>query len=390
MEVARPISDLRFLISHLQFPVSSLQFRISPVSDLLLGLLFCLLVAGACSRHEPRRVREPSGREVAARVRSLVRTAGGGQIWIKPSGNSRIDPPLQAVANPAGYHAVLSALQQESRRGTFRLGVTIDALAEGRSLAILRISQHGQNLLQVHLREVPRLMRAVIVIDDLGADLTAAHKLLALNYPLTFSILPYLRYTRETAQEAHRRGREVMLHLPMQPESAADASPGRGAIWVGMRGPQVQQVVQDDLAAVPYVAGVNNHMGSRATQDAALMADVMVALADHRVYFVDSRTTPRSTALEEARRHGLPAFYRAVFLDNTETVDYTLHQLREFRRRVQLTGVALAIGHPHATTISALKQFLPEFDRADIELMPASALMRLPEVARLSPHEKVN
>lgn len=154
---------------------------------------------------------------------------------------------------------------------------------------------------------------------------------------------------------------------------------------VGMGGTEVQRVVESDLAAVPYVVGVNNHMGSRATQDGTLMAEVMEALADHHLYFIDSRTTAASVALEVARGHHLPAFYRTVFLDDTETVEYTLGQLRDFRRTVEHEGVALAIGHPHATTITALEEFLPEFESADIELVTPSQIVRLPEVAKLHP-----
>jgi len=114
----------------------------------------------------------------------------------------------------------------------------------------------------------------------------------------------------------------------------------------------------------------------------------MRILAERQLYFIDSRTTADSVALAAARRQGLPAFYRAVFLDDTETVPYTLGQLREFRRVVEEQGVALAIGHPHLTTIEALARFLPELERDDIELVEASELVRLPEVARLHPPAK--
>ncbi len=249
----------------------------------------------------------------------------------------------------------------------------------------LEVMQRGHRIIQIHLREVPRLLRAAIVIDDMGHDLEATHKLLALDYPLTFSVLPHLPYTQMTAQEAHRSGHEVMLHLPMEPEPSAHASTGEGAILVGMNAAEVKRVVQNDLASVPYVVGVNNHMGSRATRDAALMADVMKILADHRLYFIDSRTTAASMALAAARRQHLPAFYRSVFLDDTETVPYTLGQLREFCHTVEREGVALAIGHPHATTIAALTKFLPELDQADIELVAPSQIVGLPEIARLHP-----
>ncbi len=328
------------------------------------------------------------------RFKNAVTDAGGTQIWIKhPAklhhGQSSVQS-LQVLATPAAYRAVLTAVQQESHRDKLELGSTVDTLGGGRRFAILNVTRRGQRIIQIHLREVPRLLRAAIVIDDMGLDLEAAHKLLALDYPLTFSVLPYLRYTQVIAQEVHRRGHEVMLHLPMEPEPGAHTSPGKGAILVGMNAAEVQRVVQNDLAAVPYVAGVNNHMGSRATQDAALMAEVMKTLADHRLYFIDSRTTGASAALEAARRQRLPSFYRAVFLDNTETVPYTLGQLREFRHKVEQDGVALAIGHPHATTITALEKFLPELEQADIELVVPSQIVNLPELARLHPPAGAN
>ena len=324
-----------------------------------------------------------------------VTDSGGMQIWIKHPARSRrrqsSETAIQVLATPAGYRAVISAVQQESDKNHLDLGTSVSNAGDGLHAVTLTVMRrNGQHVFQIHLREVPRLLRAAIVIDDVGNDLEAARRLLALDYPLTFSVLPYLRYSQIAAQEAHHRGREIMLHLPMEPESAGHLSPGQGAILVGMNAAEVQKAVENDLAAVPYVAGVNNHMGSKATQDAALMADVMKTLADHRLYFIDSRTTPASVALDAARRQGLPAFYRTVFLDDTETVAYTLGQLREFRHIVEQEGVALAIGHPHATTIAALEEFLPEMERADIELVVPSQIVRLPELARLRPPVRPN
>jgi len=235
---------------------------------------------------------------------------------------------------------------------------------------------------------VAQLRRAAIVIDDLGQDLEAARKLLLQPYPLAFSVLPALPYSAETAKEAHRAGRDVMLHLPMEPEPGSGAKPGPGEIKTGMSGVEVAGIIDADLGSVPFAAGVNNHMGSRATADRALMSDVMHVLATQGLFFVDSRTTAETEALNEARRVGVPAFYRSVFLDDTETVAYTLQQLRLFRHTVEVQGAALAIGHPHPTTVEALVEFLPEFERDDIELVPASKLVRLPEAARLEPSQK--
>ncbi|MGH9451600.1 MAG: divergent polysaccharide deacetylase family protein [Terriglobia bacterium] len=235
------------------------------------------------------------------------------------------------------------------------------------------------------LREVPRITRVAIIVDDLGQNLDAAHDLLRLGAPLTFSVMPHLRYSRETADAAHREGIEVMLHLPMQPllDSAPDVSPQE--LKVGMGGPEVDRIIQSGLASVPYAAGVNNHMGSRATTDGRLMGEVMTELAGRRLYYIDSRTIPNSVALAAARRAGVPSFYRSVFLDDSRSVPYTLGQLRELCRIAERRGAALAIGHPYATTIASLGQFLPDLERQDIQLVPVSQLLRQPEVSRMAP-----
>jgi hypothetical protein len=319
------------------------------------------------------------------RFRSVIREAGGVQVWIKrPAPHAtKGGGALPVLATPEGYRAVLSAVREEASRN--KLDFRAESSDGKTPEAILQVTQHGQRVVRIHLREVPRLLRAAIVIDDMGRDLEAARKLLEIDAPLTFSVLPHLRYSQETAEEAHRAGREVMLHLPMEPEPNGHASAGEGALRVGMDRADVERIVADALDAVPYAAGVNNHMGSRATQNAALMAEVMQTLAGRRLYFIDSRTTAASTALDAARRQHLPAFYRAVFLDDTQTVDYTLGQLRQFQRKIEQDGVALAIGHPHPTTLTALEQFLPELDRADIELVAPSQVVRLPEAAHLQP-----
>jgi polysaccharide deacetylase 2 family uncharacterized protein YibQ len=171
----------------------------------------------------------------------------------------------------------------------------------------------------------------------------------------------------------------------MEPEPGSGARTGPGEITVGMQDDAVARTIHTDLGSVPFAEGVNNHMGSRATADAALMGEVMRVLAARGLYFVDSRTTAETNALNVARRMGLAAFYRSVFLDDTESVAYTLQQLKIFRHVIEVQGVALAIGHPHPTTIEALAKYLPEFERDDIQLIPVSELVHLPEASRLQP-----
>ena len=360
--------------------------------SLLLLSLLLVLATSVCHWFRPQPLSESERRELADRFKDVIASTGGSQVWIKRPASShheqRPDTSLHVLATSSAYRAVLAALEHESAQEELELREAEGNGGGGLHAIDLNVTRRGQRICRIHLREVPRLLRAAIVIDDLGQDLEAARKLLTLPYPLTFSVLPHLRYSQSTAEEVHRAGREVMLHLPMEAEPGAHPLPGEGTIRTGMSNAEVHGVVQNDLASVPFAAGVNNHMGSLATRNRPLMADVMKVLAERQLYFIDSRTTANTVALEAARRQGLPAFYRAVFLDDTETLPYTLGQLREFRRFVEERGAGLAIGHPHATTLEALVRFLPELEQADIELVEASELVRLPEVARLHPPTK--
>ncbi|MBZ5544097.1 MAG: divergent polysaccharide deacetylase family protein [Acidobacteriia bacterium] len=353
-------------------------------------LVSTTIMLEGCSWFAPKspRLNDAERRRIALRIREAIEQAGGKQVWVKvppsaPFPPSKADVATEVVVTSAEFPAILAALERQAKASDLEVKARMSVSSKVGRKADTRLSQKGVPAGRWLLREVPEIRRAAIIIDDLGQDPEAAKKLLALRYPITFSVLPHLAHSTSTAEEAHRAGREVMLHLPMEPDSAA--RPGPGEIRVGMRPAEVARIIDEDLGSVPHVVGANNHMGSRATTDARLMAAVIQALADRRLFFVDSRTTPASVALDVARRQGLPTFYRSVFLDDTETVPYTLGQLREFRRVIEEHGVALAIGHPYSSTLAALAHFLPELERDDIQLLPASQLVRLPEVARLSP-----
>jgi len=318
----------------------------------------------------------------------MERTGGSG-IWIKKQAVGNVTLPGrnagEVLAVPSAFGALVSVARSESQKEGLQARITDIPSPQRWRLVELEILHGKEPVCRWRLREVPQIRRAAIIIDDLGEDLSAARQLLQLDYPLTFSVMPHLRHSTRIAEEAHRAGREVMLHLPMQPEPGSPAKQSPDELEVGMASFAVRRIIESDLVSVPHAAGVNNHMGSRATVDAKLMAEVMQVFRERHLCFVDSRTTPDTVALEVARRMELPAFYRSVFLDDTETTTYTLRQLGELRRVLQEQGTAIAIGHPHPTTISALTQFLPELERDDIQLLPASQLVRLPEAARLWP-----
>ncbi len=319
--------------------------------------------------------RDPSIAEwdprTSARLISAIQRSGGNRIWVRRhSGRVEILAPADAVPG------TLAAVSDEAKR--CGLESRVSSRRSGNSTARLTridLARNGRVLTTWRVHEVENILRAAIVIDDLGQELKLAQRLIELPYPLTFSVLPHLAYSTETARAAHAAGREVMLHLPMLPQPGSPESPGAGAIAPGMAEGEVAAVVGSDLATVPYARGVNNHMGSGATSDAVLMTEVMKALTERRLFFVDSRTTPLTIAQDAASQAGLPNVARSVFLDDTRSVRYTLAELHRFCQVVEQRGFGLAIGHPYASTITALRDFLPEFDRLNIELVPASQLV---------------
>lgn len=217
--------------------------------------------------------------------------------------------------------------------------------------------------------------RAVIVIDDLGANKQAVHRLLNLGVDFTFSILPHLEQSTEIAAFLYGQQKEVLLHLPMEPRGLE--YPGKGAIMINMRPEEIQQTIEQDLLSVPYAVGVNNHMGSRLTADAEKMQYVLQTLQHHNLFFLDSRTTGSSVAYKTARQLGVRAAKRQVFLDAVSPlyVEHVKGRLRELASLAEQGLPAIAIGHPKKATLQALEEMLPEFQQRNIRIVRLSEMV---------------
>ena len=199
--------------------------------------------------------------------------------------------------------------------------------------------------------------------------------LLALPFPLTVSVLPHLPLSTEVAEEAFRRGDQVLLHLPME-SLAEGAKPEEIELRVGMTGAQVSDALAGMLETVPHVVGVNNHQGSRATADAALMQALMPALRQRGLFFIDSRTTAATVAYDAAERSQVRAASRKVFFDDRPAKEAVLAQLDLAARDALRDGTAIAIGHPHPATIAALMDGVPRLEARGIRLVFASDVVQ--------------
>ena len=197
--------------------------------------------------------------------------------------------------------------------------------------------------------------RLVIVIDDVGANLNAAKELLALDFPVTLAIWPKSAHAKACAELAHSAGREVMVHQPMEPVSYPRNKPGPGAIFVSMNTADIRAAVEANLQLVPYAVGLNNHMGSKLTQDRRAVSAVLEALRGRNLFVLDSVTHDHSVFYALARQQGFPALKRDIFLDNIQNARSILHQLNAAAHLAAKRGWAVAIGHPYPQTIEALK-----------------------------------
>jgi len=215
-----------------------------------------------------------------------------------------------------------------------------------------------------------------LVIDDLGYSFEAGKTAIELPGDNTYAILPGATYSKRLAQHAHRLNKEIILHMPMQSiNSTAAREPD--ALNEAMDEDQLASNVHNLLAKMPFIRGVNNHMGSHLTEFDFFMRPVMDSIRRYNpsLYFLDSRTSPRSVAFTQAREAGLSSISRDVFLDNDDSFAAIFLQYHIWLERAREQGWAIAIGHPHANTLEVLQQNLGEAT-AEFHFMPISALIR--------------
>jgi len=217
--------------------------------------------------------------------------------------------------------------------------------------------------------------KIVLILDDVGFDRQPIAEAIRIDPNVNFSVLPNAPHAIEVATMLHRRGFEVLCHLPMEPEQYPRVSPGSGAVLTSMTDDQIARTTLTNVEGVPFARGVNNHMGSRATADRRVMTSVLGALPED-MYFIDSRTTPASVAATVAREMSIRAASRNVFLDDIETDAAVRHQLRDLARESEERGIAIGIGHMYPVTIRVLTAEIPELRREGFKLIRASQAVR--------------
>ena len=198
--------------------------------------------------------------------------------------------------------------------------------------------------------------KVAIIIDDMGYSLDTLKDLCALKKAITISILPYSPLAKETAEMAHQNGLEVMLHLPLESlNNKKGENQTEGIIRSEMSRDEVRLLLEDCFERVPYIKGVNNHMGSKLTRNEFMMRIILEFLQEKNLFFIDSRTSVKSIAYNLAREMGIPSSYRHVFLDVASSEDSIKDQMSKLFRLAKKKGKAIGICHPFEVTLRTLQ-----------------------------------
>lgn len=225
--------------------------------------------------------------------------------------------------------------------------------------------------------------KLAIVIDDFGYRPQTENQVIAMPAAVTVAVLPNAPHAKEMATKAHNAGHEVLIHLPMAPLSKQPLE--KDTLRPDMSSAEIERIISDAVSKVPYATGLNNHMGSAMTSSLFGMQKVMQVLGHYDLYFLDSMTIGNSQAMRAAQGTGVKVIKRKVFLDDTQNEADIRMQFNHAVQLARRNGSAIAIGHPHPSTVRVLQQMLPTLP-ADITLVRPSDLLNEPQVDTSTPN----
>ncbi|AOY75064.1 divergent polysaccharide deacetylase family protein [Clostridium formicaceticum] len=222
--------------------------------------------------------------------------------------------------------------------------------------------------------------KIAIIIDDFGNAGNGTKEMVDIQATLTCAVIPFLPYTTEDAELAHSKGHEIIIHLPMEPHIGSPKWLGEKGITINLSTEQIKSIMREAIENVSYAVGINNHMGSKATEDKRIMAAIIDVLKENNMYIVDSKTSMNSVIAEIAKEYEVPVLERAVFLDNEKNVEAIKRQLVLLGELALEKGYAIGIGHvgPEGGVITAkaIQEMIPVFEKKGIEIVPISDLIK--------------
>lgn len=218
--------------------------------------------------------------------------------------------------------------------------------------------------------------KIAIIIDDWGQSTANCKYLKEIPEPLAVSILPGLRHTKDVANCAKLYHKLAMLHLPLEALHNYDFYPSDYIIKTTMKPALVSKIVDGDLSQLPSIEGVNNHMGSKATEDKSLMRIIFKKIKKKGLFFVDSMTARNTVCAGLADEMGLAFGKRDVFLDNINTREAITKQIMVLAQKARRKGYAVAIGHDRRLTMQVLKEEIPWLKAQGFQIVSIKGLLK--------------
>jgi len=218
-----------------------------------------------------------------------------------------------------------------------------------------------------------------IIIDDFGNNMQGTAEMIALPFPIVTAVMPFLPSSKQDAEAAHLAGKEVLVHMPMEPFKGNPKWLGPGAIFTNLPDDEIRKRVSAAIDEIPHAVGVNNHMGSKVTSDARAMRIIMEELKKRHLFFIDSHTNYRSVACTIAEEVGVPCIENELFLDDRHASSHVIRQIGNIQERLKSKGHVVAIGHVGAggkITADALRRTLPDLSNS-VQIMPISKLVAM-------------
>jgi polysaccharide deacetylase 2 family uncharacterized protein YibQ len=343
-----------------------------------LGIGLGLGIGIAVTTLAPTLLKAPERKAAVAEVAAKL-TKKPDFVDRKPAAPAPAAPPAAEPA-PAATEAVPAPAEEGAHQSADVTTPPADQPAETQVAALPSTSDKEPELPQwlanaVAAKDPGNRPMISIVLDDVGVAQQHAEMAIALPSPIVLSIMTYAKNAAALAREAHAKGHEIMVHMPMQPVNAS-INPGPNALDVGMESGELQRRIDWGLGRLSGYVGFNNHMGSRFTQDAAGMRVVLAEAKQRGLLFLDSKTIAGSVGDALAAEMGVTHIARDVFLDDDMSEAAVARQLAEVEAIARKQGYAVAIGHPHPATIAVLKRWLPEANARGFAIVPLTTIIK--------------
>tara|TARA_Y100001970_G_scaffold155040_1_gene189916 strand:+ start:1532 stop:2296 length:765 start_codon:yes stop_codon:yes gene_type:complete len=216
-----------------------------------------------------------------------------------------------------------------------------------------------------------------LIIDDFGhSNNQLVSDFLFMPPDFTIAVIPGLSYSTYLSNYSDSLGFENIVHMPMEAFNQDMYNDHPYLLSSSLNEIEVENRISNAFIEVPKAIGMNNHQGSKATENLQLMKYVARSLKKKDKYFLDSFTNPESRGFITMRRYGVKTELRQVFLDHIETVDHVQAQLDSLVMLSHAMGVAIGIGHVKPITLEVLKREIPRLKSLGYEFVKLSTIVR--------------